>query len=310
MSVDSAVTRPQHIARGIILIVATVFVISVQDVVFKFFSNELPLGQIFALRALLALPMLFILARWRGVRGSILIAALQKWPLVRSISLTLLFVAFYAGIPFVSLSALGAATYLAPIIVTVLSAYTIGEPVGFRGWIAVVLGFAGVLFLLQPGTDAFSPWVLLPVIGAIFYALGHIVTRSRCQSVSTTVLAFSLSISMMVAGLLISGIVLIWQPDVAAVHANPYLLGGWVSLDLQDWLTLSGLAVVTVVIGMGTAGAYKAAPPSIVATFEYFYLVFAALWDLMFFAAPPNGLTLFGMATIVLAGLLVLRRSG
>jgi len=175
--------RPQQVVRGVLLIVAAMFVTSVQDVVFKVFSTTLPLGQIFALRALLALPLLFALAWVQGIGGSVLAHALGTWPLLRSLLMTLMFLAFYAAIPFVNLSVLGAGTYTAPIFVTLLSAYAIGEPVGVRGWIAVLVGFSGVLVLLQPGTEAFSPWALLPVIGATFYALAHVTTRAKCQSV-------------------------------------------------------------------------------------------------------------------------------
>ena len=66
MGVVSAQERPQHVVRGVTLIVAAMFVTSVQDVVFKIFSSTLPLGQIFALRAMLAIPLLLALARAAG----------------------------------------------------------------------------------------------------------------------------------------------------------------------------------------------------------------------------------------------------
>ena len=308
MNAADAQTRPQNIARGVTLIVAAAFTISCQDVVFKVFSTSLSLWQIFTIRALLALPLLFALAWWYGIHKKVLKDAMQKWTLLRSFFLTMTFMAFYAAIAFLSLSTVGAANYIAPIFITLLSAYVISEHVGLRGWIAVFVGFAGVLILLQPGTDAFSPWAILPVIGAGFYALAHITTRTKCQSVPLPTMALSLNIVMLSAGLLMSGVVLAWQPGPELVQAYPNVLGSWSPLAMADWIVLCLLAVFVVVIGMMLAGAYQAAPPSTVATFEYSYLVFAALWDLVFFATAPSLTGFTGMAMIVGAGLMVLRR--
>ncbi len=300
--------RPQNITRGVILVVAVAFSISVQDVVFKLFSNALTFGQIFALRGMLMLPMLFLLAWTQGRHHSILADALEKWVLLRSVFLTMTFLGFYAAIPFLNLSTVGAANYVAPIFVTLLSAYVIGEPVGPRGWCAVFIGFAGVVLLLQPGTDAFSFWAILPLCGAAFYACAHITTRAKCQKVPLTVMAMSVNLVMLTSGLLVSATVLVIQPDPALVQAYPYILGTWASVGPSEWMILGFLAALSVVIYILLAGAYQAAPPSTVATFEYSYLVFVVIWDAVVFAILPNGTSLAGMVMIIGAGLLVLRR--
>lgn len=307
-SVEDVQTRPQFVLRGIVLIVAAMFVTSVQDVVFKLYGSTLTLGQIFTLRAVLALPLFATLAWAQGLRGAVLAAALKPWPLLRSLAMTLMFLAFYAAIPFVSLSVLGAATYTAPLFVTLLSATAIGEPVGRRGWIAVSVGFVGVVVLLQPGTEAFSPWALLPLAGAVFYALAHVMTRARCQAVPPAAMALSLNLIMLAGGLAVSAAALLWGPDDELVRANPYLLGGWSRLGTSEWLFLGTLAVLTVAIGLGIAGAYQAAPPPTVATFEYSYLVFAAVWDLVFFSVAPGATTVLGMLLIIAAGWWLMRR--
>ncbi len=299
--------RPQRVARGVTLIVGAMFVTSVQDVVFKIFSDALPLGQIFALRAMLAIPLLVALAWAQGIRGAVLADALRMWPLLRSLFMTLMFLSFYSAIPFVNLSVLGAGTYTAPIFVTLLTGFVIGEPVGWRGWIAVLVGFTGVIILLQPGTDAFSPWAVLPVLGAVFYALAHIITRTKCQSYPLATMALSLKITMLAAGLIVSGTMLVWQPDADLARAYPFIFGGWSPVGVTEWLVLGLLAVFTVVIGMGIAGAYQAATPSLVATFEYSYLVFAAVWDYAVFASPPSAATLAGMVLIIAAGMMALK---
>lgn len=308
MSKGDELARPQRVIRGVSFIVAAMFVTSVQDVIFKFFSNELTLGQIFALRGLLALPLLIALAWIAGLRGGVLADALEKWTLLRSLFMTLCFLAFYTAIPFLSLSTVGAANFIAPIFVTLLTAYVVGESVGIRRWIGVFMGFAGVLVLLQPGTDAFSPMAILPLFGALFYALSHITTRTKCQSVPLPTMALTLNLVMLTAGLIVSGVVMIWQPGDDLVRAYPSVLGGWVAPSFTEWLVLGLLAVLAIVISSGIAGAYQIASPPIIATFEYSYLVFVALWDILFFDTTPSAMTLLGMVLIIGAGLKVIRR--
>ena len=290
------------------LVTAAALTISIQDVIFKLFSNELTLWQIFALRGLLAVPMVLAVSWMQGARLGVVRAALGRWPLLRSIFLTMTFLAFYAAIPFLSLSTVGAANYIAPIFVALLSAYVIGEAVGPFGWLGVLLGFAGVTILLQPGTDVFSPWALLPVIGAAFYALAHITTRTRCQNVPLAAIALSLNLVMLLAGLIVSGVLVFLQLSGEMTRVYPYIFGEWSTVEAADWAVLALLAGLAIVIGMMLAGAYQAAPPSIVATFEYSYLVFVAVWDILFFDISPTMTSTTGMVLIVVAGVLVLRR--
>lgn len=301
-------TRPENMHLGICLIVATALTISLQDVVFKLFSGTLTLWQIFALRGLFSLPALFTIGWARGQFREVARGARQPWPILRGLCLTTTFLCFYAAIPFLSLSTVGAANYIAPIFVALLSAYVIGEAVGKLGWMGVLVGFAGVLVLLQPGSDAFSPFALLPVLGAAFYAIAHIITRTKCQDVPVAALALSLNTVMVMAGMCMSLAILVLPMPAALSTGNPYLFGLWSTVTPTDWAVLALLAVFTVTIGMMLAGAYKIAPPATVATFEYSYLVFVALWDILFFGLAPTPHSLTGMAMIVLAGLLVMRR--
>ena len=179
---------------------------------------------------------------------------------------------------------------------------------GSRGWLGVSLGFAGGVILLQPGTDAFSPWALLPIVGAAFYAMAHAITRTKCQNVPLAVMSLSQNLVMMLAGLTASAFLVWLPPNSALVEAYPYIFDTWSDVSFQDWLILALLAVLAIVIGMMLAGAYQAAPPSVVSTFEYSYLAFVAAWDILFFNTTPTIISATGMIMIVVAGLLVLPR--
>ena len=302
------VNRPDRVTLGITLIVIAVFLMSVQEGLFKLFSADFSLWQIFTLRGVLAIPLLFIIAVMQGHQRSLWHEALLKWPLLRSLFMTLMFVAMYSAIPFLNLSTVAAGIYTAPVFVTLMSAYIIGEPVSMRGWIAIAMGFCGVLVILQPGADAFSLWAILPVFGGFLYALSNVTTRSKCQSVSPAALALSLNLVLLLVGVAMSATLWFWQPASDLTRASPFLFAQWSFIGASEWGVMLMLAGFTVVIGMALAAAYQSAPPATVATFDYSYLVFMALWDVLFFATAINGKTAIGILLIVSAGLLVMRR--
>ena len=292
----------------IALITGAVFLMSFQDAVVKLASAGLPLWQLNVLRGGLALAVLWGLAAWEGEARALWRGALRPWNLLRGLLLALMYLFLYAAVPVLSLPAIGAAFYTGPLFITLLSAALIGEPVGRRGWIAVAIGFAGVLVMLRPGSDAFSPAILLPVLGGLSYALSAITTRSRCQEDTPQALAASVNIMLLTTGGLAIGGLALWQPDAARIAAYPFLLEPWAAMAAADWGMIAVLAGLLVLIGVGLAGAYRDAPPNVVATFDYSYLLFAALWSFALFGETPDGPTLAGMALIVLGGGLAARR--
>ena len=300
--------RPNKVALGVTLVVVAVFLMSIQDSLFKIYSDRLSLWQIFALRGLLTLPLFFLIALGQGGQRAVWAAALSPWPLLRSLFMTTQLIVFYATIPHLSLSTVAAGIYSGPIFVTLLSAVAIGEPVGIRRWIAVALGFAGVLLILQPGGEAFTPLALLPVLGGLLYALTHITARGKCQGLPAAALSLSLNLTMLLAGVVFSAVVALWQPPAALAETYAYLLLGWSAIGPAEWGLLALLALLVVAIQMGLAGAYQVAPPASVAPFDYSYLIFVAAMDYLVFATAPSAATLLGMLLIVGAGLLAIRR--
>ena len=203
---------------------------------------------------------------------------------------------------------LTAGIYLAPIFMTLLSARVLQEPVGPRGWFGVLLGFAGALVLLQPGTEAFSAWAILPILGGLFYAIGHLITRVKVQGISSISLAFSYNLCMTSAAFVIAGLLWLVAPGEELARQFPFILSNWIMPTASLWMLLAAMGVLFAAIGVLLAGAYKAAPPSSVGTFEYSYLVFAIVWDIVFFETIPSVTTVFGIALIVAAGALVIGR--
>ena len=291
--------RPQRTGLGVATILVTVFVMAFGDALVKLVSADFSLWQIYVLRSLIAIPILVALLR-AAVRPRA-----PGWVALRSLLLMLMWLAFYGALPLLDLAVVAAAYYSGPIFITLFSALVIGEPVGPRRWGAVLLGFAGVLVILQPGSAAFSPVTLLPVLSGLFYALAAVVTRAKCADETPLVLSLGLNLAFLLVGAIGSTAVALWTlgaPDPVA----PFFLGPWTAMDGRAWAVIGLLALLIVVIGAGTAKAYQCGPPAIIATFDYAYLPFAVGWGVLLFAETPDATTLLGMALIAGAGLLTL----
>ncbi len=272
------------------------------DALVKLVSANLTVWQIFVARSLVAVPILYCLMR---ATGNLFKAKLPSWVFLRSILLLLTWIAFYASLPVLSLSVAAVAAYTNPIMIALFSAALIGETVTRVQWVGVVLGFIGVIAILKPGTDAFSWFTLLPLFAAALYALAMVVTRSKCREEAPLTLAISLHLSFLVAGIIATGVLAILNLTTDTKLAFPFLLDDWAPMGTRQWGLMALLGVLSAAYFVGVARAYQIAAPSIIATFDYGYLVSAALWGFVFFSEKPDIYTVAGMFVITTAGLLV-----
>lgn len=296
--------RPQDIALGVSTIVATAIAMSFGDAVVKYVSSEFTVWQIYVLRSILAIPLI-VAGLMLGTPRKPIWPLAARWACLRSILLMLMWITFYAALSVLSLPVVAASYYTAPLFITVFSALIAGEPVGPRRRTAIVAGFIGVLLILRPGTEAFSWFTLLPILSAAFYALAAIVTRTRCSEERPLVLSLALNVSFLLTGAIASAAIALWWPAASLADANPFLLGHWAApMGAREWGIMAMLAVLIVATSAGVAKAYQCAPPAIVATFDYSYLVFAAFWSFAIFSEIPDASTIVGMIVISGAGLL------
>ncbi len=302
---DRPITQPpENTTLGITLIVGSVFLMTLADALVKLVSADITLWQIYVTRSLISIPVLAVIMFWRG---SGLWPKAVGWAYLRAALLVLMWIAYYASLPLLSLSVAAVALYTSPLLIALLSARLIGEPVGPRRWIALLIGFVGVLTILQPGTGSFSWFTLLPILGAVFYALAMILTRSKCLDETPLTLALALNVSLLAAGLVMTGVLWVLDLTPKAASTYPFALGPWAGMGVREWGVVSLLGVLIVVYSAGVAKAYQSAAPSIVGTFDYAYLVFAALWGFVIFAETPDAATLIGMILIAASGILVAR---
>ncbi len=308
--VRSDVTRPQRTALGIGLILGSVLLMAFSDAVVKRVSADLTVWQVFAVRSAFAIPVICLLMR--SARIGLRMRA-PGWAILRSVLLVLTWLAFYASLPVLDLSVAAVAVYTNPIITALLSALLIGEPVTARRWVGVFLGFLGVVVILRPGSDAFSWFVLLPLLAAVLYSLAMVITRVKCQEEAPLGLALVLNLAFAITGLVAAALLAAIDLPTGLAAAHPFLFAdrgmfGLEGMGLRDFAVMAGLAALSIVYFVGVARAYQVAEPSLVAVFDYAYLISAAFWGFVFFAERPDALTVAGMVLITAAGLTVASR--
>jgi len=175
--IRASVARTGVSPIGLILIAMIAF--STQDVVVKIVAEQVSLWQLLFIRSLLTLWLLVMVVAAMG-RLATLAPRAWFWPLVRAGFMCGAYLSFYAALPLLPLSKAAAGFFTGPLIITLLAALLLGERIGPRRILAIVVGFAGVVFIIRPGAEGWSPVALLPVLAACFYAVGIIITRWRC----------------------------------------------------------------------------------------------------------------------------------
>lgn len=298
---------PAENRQSILIIVGSVFLLSVSDALIKATSTETSMWQLYVIRSLLAISMLIAVLVYRRGRT-------HWWPIspvwvsARSLLLALMWIAFYSSLPFISLTIAALAIYTTPLFIALFSAVTLKEHVTPRKWLAILIGFFGVLITLGPSQDDFNLWTLLPVLAAIFYALAAVVTKGKCANEVPMHLALALNITLLLIGLLGSFVVATTGPHLPDNEGLRFLIGGWSKMTISDWGVMVLLALLMVLVSTGIARAYQTGETSVIGAFDYTYLIFAIAWGALLFNEVLTSRTTAGLVLILFSGLILLKK--
>ena len=188
---------------GLVMFAMAAF--STQDVVVKIVAAQVSLWQLLFIRSLLTLWLLVMVVAVTG-RLPTLAPRSWFWPLVRASFMCGAYLSFYAALPLLPLSKAAAAFFTGPLIITLLAALLLGERIGPRRVLAILAGFLGVVCIVRPGAEGWSPVALLPVLAACCYAVGIIIPRWRCQEEPN--FAPSMVHNLLYAGIGLMGVVM------------------------------------------------------------------------------------------------------
>jgi drug/metabolite transporter (DMT)-like permease len=198
---------------------------------------------------------------------------------------------FYWAVRYIPLASTTSIYFLAPLVVTALSPIVLDERVDLRRWIAVVVGFLGVILILRPDLQEFNKGYLIAFIGGISIGLFYISNRKLATGPPAIVM---LSHSVLIGAILTSfAVSFVWVPPRA-----------------EDLPLIAGF-VLCALVGQGLLMAsFKNAPASIVAPFQYSAIISATLFGFIVLGEFPDWLTFMGIAVVVGSGVYIAVREG
>ena len=298
---------------GIALIILAMFFISVNDMLIKLLSVSYPLHQMVFIRSAIGIVFSLTILQFEGGLASLRPRRVGLHAL-RALCLVVANMAFFAGLAVIPLADATALFFVAPLFITLLSIFFLGEKVGIRRLAAVVVGFIGVLVMLRPGSDAAGPTtlrlvLLLPVVGAFAYAVMQILTRRLAD----TATASAMAVYVQTTFIMVSTLFWLIAGDGRFVEGltNPsmvFLLRAWTWPTADDWMLLAILGATSAVIGYSLAQAYRTANAATIAPFEYTAMPMSIFWGWLMFGHLPDAWVAIGILLIAIAGLYVFVR--
>jgi drug/metabolite transporter (DMT)-like permease len=247
------------------------------------------LQQFVFLRSLIGLLIFILIGRQFGGMRS-LVTSKWRWHLLRTLLATGAMFGFFYGLarmPLVDALTLG---FTAPLMVTALSVPMLGEHVGWRRWIAVSVGFVGVLIILRPAGGDVSFASIAVLFAAFCYACMAITSRK----LSTTESSYSLSVYVIVGPMIVS-LLLLGR-------------GAWQVPDGNGWLMFTLAGACSVIAWIGIIGGYRRASPALIAPFEYTALIGGAIAGYFIWHEVPDRWVVLGATVIIASGLFVVYR--
>ncbi|MBE1285001.1 MAG: EamA family transporter [Rhodobacteraceae bacterium] len=285
--------------------VAAMAVLGIVDNLVPLMADTVGVWQFFIVRTLISIPLIALMA-WCGLGRM----SPVRWGAVavRSLLAAISMVFYFTAVALMPIAQAIAGLFTSPAFVVVISVLFMGLRIGPFRILAVVLGFAGVLFVLQPDLGDFDWLILLPVAGGVFYALSAIATRSLCEGEST----LSMLLGMLLAQAFLALVALlglsIWPADVPA-GADGFAQRGWV-WPMWDILHWAGIHAVGSLVGIYLIiKAYQLGETSFVAVFEYSIMLVGPGFAWLVFGQSVDGWQVFGIGLIILAGAILAVRS-
>lgn len=283
---DSGATR-----RGIVLMIAGIFVVSVMDALIKWLTASYPSIQIVMLRCLFGLLPLFVIIALRGG-----LAALRtRRPgaqFLRSAFGACAMLGFFYALSVLSLAETVTLAFSSPLFVTLLSVPVLGERVGVRRLAAVIVGFIGVVIVVRPGAEIFTFNSLIPIVASFCFAMTMLLARR----LSVTETSVSMTFYTTLAGLAVGAGGLLWFAGTPS---------GWTAPLSADWALFLLLGLLGGVGQFLVTSSFRHAEAVVVAPFEYSALIWATAFGLLIWGEVPDGPTLLGGAIVIGSGLYI-----
>lgn len=284
---------------------AAMMVIGCIDNFIALIAREAGLWQFQILRAAMGLPLV-VLASFIGF-GTLW--ALRLWAVaLRSFFVAFAMLFYFGSLAFMPLAQALAGLFTSPIFILLITAFILREPVGPARIFAVIIGFIGILLVLDSDWATLNWTSFLPVVGGLFYAMGAVATRQLCEGESTLSMLSMLLIIQAIIGVIALGVLGQFElavPDGAA----GFIQRGWV-WPVTAALPFIFLQAVGSVLGVGLIiRAYQLGSASYVAVYEYSVFISGPFFAWILFGQTVTVVQTGGILLVAAAGIVIARRS-
>lgn len=276
--------------KGALYMTLAMAAFTVNDVCVKLLADTVPLFQIVFLRGIATTAMLAVTVHLTtGLRFSM---PRRDKPLValRTVAEVASMVAFLLALTNMAIANASAILAALPLAVTLGAALVFRDPVGWRRWTAICIGFVGVLLIVQPGTEGFNRWSLLALLAVVIITGRDLATRAFSPAVPSMTVAVLTAAAVCAFG----GIASAFTP--------------WVALGLREVALLLAASVLIIGGYVFSIMVMRVGDVSAVSPFRYTSLIFALVLGLIVFGEFPNTLALIGAAIVVATGIFTLVR--
>lgn len=281
-----------HFVRAVIYILLAILLFDLQGVIIKFLGERYPVQQLAAFRNIFGLIpsmlVLFLSREWHA-RGRLLKIRQWRLGLIRGLFIAGAQFCFYLSITKMELATASTLTYISPVLITMLSIPILKHQVGLWRWIAVFIGFVGVLMIMAPGSEVFTPYSLLPIGASLGYSLSTVCVRLFDEQIPTALINMYASFGALFGAL-----------------AIVVVTTGYLQVEsAQDWLLLIAMGFVGGFAVLALINAYRLTKPANLSPYEYFGIPFAFVLGWIFFDEAPFEKLIPGVFLIVMGGMLI-----
>lgn len=275
--------------RGILAMIGACACFSANDAATKLASQYLPVTEIVAIRAIFTLLFALLIIALRRE-----LAALPRitdpYLMLRALIETITGILIIYALSLMPIANLTAILLVQPFLMTIVGVYVLKETVGWRRWMAVAAGFAGMLLVMKPGTADFDQTSLVALTAAFLVLARDYLVRKIRAEVPTTVISFATALVSVPIGLL-----------GAAVEP-------WKMPEPYSFIVVVVSAAFLVFAFILMVAAFRGTEVSAVSPFRYSIVVFAVIFGVAVFGEFPDGVALAGIGIIVAAGIYMLHR--
>ena len=272
---------------GFLYMFMSVCAFSIMDAIVKW-SEAYPVGQVLFFRGLCGLiPILSLIPKDRY--KDFYKTSRPTLHLKRCLSGLIAIIAIFIALRKLPLATVVSISFAAPIFTTIFSIFFLNEKVGLYRWLAVIVGFVGIVIISEPGFSSLNIYYIYPIIFCLGLSYVAIAIKQLSSSEPIWLIGFYFSFSIMITSLFT-------------------IPQGWVMPNFTDLILLSLVGILGGIANLLLTQSYKFADVSLVTPLKYLALVFAIIFGYFIWNEIPTSKTLFGASLVIVSSIIIFRR--